>query len=171
MNNPPWTLVLPSPLSCIISLTATFVLKGKSTICSVRPDYMKSKIWLIIACKLTGKNKWQCTECGFKENSRNHCTGLKGAEISNLLSHNRAMYHVKVWNQGVMLFKVFFPKTARRRASVALLLCCLSSLDILSIRKWLERSSHPPSVFSELEICLFGFVSSNHVPLNFMVLN
>lgn len=65
-----------------ISLTATLVSKGKSTVCSARPDYLKSKIWLIIACKLIGKSKFKCTECGFKENSRNHRPGLHGVQIS-----------------------------------------------------------------------------------------
>lgn len=72
----------PLSLPHELSLTATLVSKGKSTVCSARPDYMKSKIWLIIACKLIGKSKCKCTECGFKENSRNHRPGLHGAGIS-----------------------------------------------------------------------------------------
>lgn len=58
--------------------------KGRSTVCSARPDYMKSKIWLIIACKLIGKSKYKCTECGFKGNSRNHRAGLHGVQMSTL---------------------------------------------------------------------------------------
>ncbi|XP_049978094.1 tRNA N(3)-methylcytidine methyltransferase METTL8, mitochondrial isoform X3 [Alexandromys fortis] len=56
--------------------------KGKSTACSARLDYMKSKIWSIIACKLTGKSRWRCTECGSRESSRSHCPGLRGTEVS-----------------------------------------------------------------------------------------
>lgn len=124
-EQPPWCLTgpcLPSPLSRVRSLTAPFVFKGKSTACSARLDYMKSKIWLIIACKLTGKSRWWCTECGSKESSRSHCPGLRRAKVSMFtLSRDWTECHGKVWSQDKMLASLQ-SRWEERRWPAALLL-------------------------------------------------
>jgi hypothetical protein len=158
-----------SPPPHAISLTATLVSKGKSAVCSARLDYTKSKIWLIIACKWTGKSKCRCTECGFKENSRNHRPGLHRVEISiHCILRTELCVMLKYEPRAWYCSKTSLPEMSRR-ASAALLVCCQCSQDILRTRMWLERVSHPLG-FQNLK-CMFGFVSSNHVPLNCMTLN
>lgn len=143
--------------------------KGKSAVCSARLDYTKSKIWLIIACKWTGKSKCRCTECGFKENSRNHRPGLHRVEISiHCILRTELCVMLKYEPRAWYCSKTSLPEMSRR-ASAALLVCCQCSQDILRTRMWLERVSHPLG-FQNLK-CMFGFVSSNHVPLNCMTLN
>lgn len=106
---------------------------------------MKSKIWLIAAYKLIGKNKWKCTECGFKANSRNHCTRLRIAPIWYLHSFLKTeLCNMLRYKARGLLFKDYYKsfvsqKTMRKKEeNLCFLLFChrWAPLYILSTCKW-----------------------------------